>query len=93
MQSKGFRDGSLKPGPVNPLKGGLFAGEKLQGLAPDIFHHLLSLRQTEVAGPNFRQGQIHHKTEISQLPVLFPDGLPPLGIIPIGQGVLLYQAK
>jgi hypothetical protein len=86
MESKGFRDGPVKPGPVDPLKGGFFAGEELQGLAPDIFHHLLGLRQGEAPGPDFGQGQVHQKPQVSELAVLFPNSLPLVGIIPIRQG-------
>jgi hypothetical protein len=86
MESKGFRDGPVKPGPVDPLKGGLFTWEKLQGLAPDVFHHLLGLGQGEAPGPDFGQGQVHQKPQVPELAVLFPDGLPPVGIIPVRQG-------
>jgi hypothetical protein len=86
MESKGFRDGPVKPGPVDPLKGGLFTGEELQGLAADIFHHLLGLGHGKAPGPDFGQGQVHQKPQIPELAILFPNSLPPVGIIPIGQG-------
>ena len=65
----------VKPGPVDPLEGGLFAGEELQGLAPDVFHHLRGLRQGERPGPDFGQGQVHQKPQVSELAVLFPNSL------------------
>ena len=70
----------MKPGPIDPFKGGFFAGEELQGLGADVFHHLPGLRPGEAPGPNLGQGQVYQKTQKSQLAVLFPEGLPPGGI-------------
>ena len=37
--------------------------------------------QGEATGPNFSQGQVHQKAQVSQVTVLFPDGVPPGDII------------
>jgi hypothetical protein len=88
MEFIGFHDGPVKPGPVDPIKGGFFAWEELQGLGPDVGHHLFSLLQGEATGPNFSQGQVHQKAQVSQVTVLFPDGVPPGDIIALGQRIL-----
>ena len=51
----------MKPGPVDPLKGGLFAGKSCKAWLRMFSRHLLRLRQAEAPVVNFGEGQVHQK--------------------------------